>query len=139
MSFDKKFVAILSSHNEVPPFNSDARGIAEFTVTTAVFPDGSVGNVSIEWSVNATNIQGVTAGYIHSGKQGENGPTVGTLFKNESPTNEVSEKGHGSQYGKDLDDIVTAMNNGERYVNVTTEQNPHGEIRGQILSSSGGQ
>jgi hypothetical protein len=31
-------------------------------------------------------------GHIHS-KQGENGPVVITLFKNDSPTNEVSENG----------------------------------------------
>jgi hypothetical protein len=33
--------------------------------------------------------------------------------------------------------LATAMSNGETYVNVHTEQNPNGEIRGQIMSSSG--
>jgi hypothetical protein len=37
--------------------------------------------------------------------------------------------------GKQLTDLVTAMRNGEIYVNIHTEQNPNGEIRGQITSS----
>src|SRR5215216_1437504 len=129
---EQKFTAQLSGQEEVPPTNSQATGMAEFTVT----------GESAEYSVNASNIQGVTAGHIHSGKQGENGPIVVTLFKNDSPTNEVSETGsitadklEGPMAGKQLTDLVTAMSNGETYVNVHTEQNPNGEIRGQITSS----
>lgn len=132
MAQEQKFVATLSGQEEVPPTNSQATGMAEVTVT----------GESAEYSVNATNIQGVTAGHIHSGKQGENGPIVVTLFKNESPTNEVSETGsvtadklEGPMAGKQLTDLVTAMNNGTTYVNIHTEQNPNGEIRGQITSS----
>ena len=129
---ERKFTATLSGQEEVPPTNSQATGMAEVTVT---------GN-NARYSVNATNMQGVTAGHIHSGGQGENGPIVVTLFKNESPTNEVSETGsitadklEGPMAGKQLADLVTAMTNGETYVNVHTEQNPNGEIRGQITSS----
>ena len=39
-----------------------------------------------------TNIEGATAGHIHLGKKGENGPVVVTLFKYDSPMNEVPEK-----------------------------------------------
>jgi hypothetical protein len=129
---EQKFVATLSGQEEVPPTNSQATGMAEFTVT----------GENAEYSVNASNIQGVTAGHIHSGGQGENGPIVVTLFKNDSPTNEVSETGsitvdklEGPMAGKQLTDLVTAMRNGEIYVNIHTEQNPNGEIRGQITSS----
>jgi hypothetical protein len=129
---EQKFVATLSGQEEVPPTNSQATGMAEFTIT----------GENAEYSVNASNIQGVTAGHIHSGKQGENGPIVVTLFKNDSPTNEVSETGsitvdklEGPMAGKQLTDLVTAMSNGETYVNIHTEQNPNGEIRGQITSS----
>jgi CHRD domain len=127
---DQKFTAKLSSQEEVPPTNSQATGMAEFTV---------MGN-SVEYTVNATGMQGVTAGHIHSGKQGENGPVVVTLFKNDSPSNEVSETGsitpdklEGPMAGKQLTDLASAMNNGDTYVNVHTEQNPDGEIRGQIM------
>ena len=108
---EQKFVATLSGQEEVPPTNSQATGMADFTIT----------GENAEYSVNASNIQGVTAGHIHSGKQGENGPIVVTLFKNDSPTNEVSETGsitvdklEGSMAGKQLTDL---------------------EIRGQITSS----
>jgi hypothetical protein len=127
---DQKFTAKLSGQEEVPPTNSQATGMAEFTV---------MGD-SVEYTVNASGMQGVTAGHIHSGKQGENGPVVVTLFKNDTPTNEVSETGsitpdklEGPMAGKQLTDLASAMNNGDTYVNVHTEQNPDGEIRGQIM------
>jgi CHRD domain-containing protein len=108
---EQKFVATLSGQEEVPPTNSQATGMADFTIT----------GENAEYSVNASNIQGVTAGHIHSGGQGENGPIVVTLFKNDSPTNEVSETGsitvdklEGPMVGKQLTDL---------------------EIRGQITSS----
>jgi CHRD domain len=133
---EQKFMATLSGQEEVPPTNSQATGMAEFTV---------MGADSVQYNVNATNIQGVTAGHIHSGKQGENGPVVVTLFKYDSPMNQVSETGsitadklEGPMAGKQLSDLATAMNNGETYVNIHTEANPNGEIRGQIMSSSSG-
>jgi hypothetical protein len=129
---EQKFVATLSGQEEVPPTNSQGTGMAEVTVS----------GENAEYSVNASNMQGVTAGHIHSGGQGENGPIVVTLFKNDSPTNEVSETGsitadklEGPMAGKQLTDLVTAMSNGETYVNIHTEKNPNGEIRGQISGS----
>jgi hypothetical protein len=131
---EQKFAATLSAQEEVPPTNSQATGMAEFTV---------MGD-NVQYSVNASNIQSVTAGHVHSGKQGENGPIVVTLFKYDSPMNQVAEKGsitadklEGPMAGKQLSDLATAMSNGETYVNIHTEQNPNGEIRGQIMSSSG--
>jgi len=73
----------LSGSEEVPPIQTEATGVAEFTP----------GEDSVAYSINATNIEGVTAGHIHLGKQGENGPVVVTLFKYDSPMNEVSESG----------------------------------------------
>ena len=134
---EQKFMAKLSGQDEVPPTNSQATGNAEFT---------PMGTDSVMYSVNATNIQGVTAGHIHSGKPGENGPVVVTLFKYDSPMNQVSESGsitadklEGPMAGKQLSDLTTAMSNGGAYVNIHTEQNPNGEIRGQLSGSGGGQ
>jgi hypothetical protein len=131
----QKFMAKLSGQDEVPPTDSQATGMAEFT---------PMGTDSVMYSVNASNIQGVTAGHIHLGKQGENGPVVVTLFKYDSPMNQVSESGsftadkfEGPWAGKKLSDAATAMTNGETYVNIHTEKNPNGEIRGQITSSGG--
>ena len=126
-----KFTANLSGQEEVPPTNSTATGMAEFT------PSGE----SVSYNVNATDIQGVTAGHIHTGAQGENGPVVATLFKFDSAQNQVSENGtitadklEGPMQGKQISDLANAMKNGTTYVNIHTEQNPNGEIRGQIMS-----
>jgi hypothetical protein len=118
----------LSGSEEVPPVQTKATGVAEFTP----------GEDSVAYSINATNIQGATAGHIHLGKEGENGPVVVTLFKYDSPMNEVSESGtftadnlEGPLAGKQLSDLAIAGANGTLYVNIHTEQNPNGEIRGQ--------
>jgi CHRD domain len=122
-------VVNLTGSEEVPPVQTEATGIAEFI---------PMGMDSVDYSVNATNIQGVTAGHIHLGAKGENGPVVVTLFKYDTPMNEVSENGtitadklEGPLAGKQISDLATAGGNGTLYVNVHTEQNPNGEIRGQ--------
>lgn len=127
------FNAKLSGQEEVPPVQTQATGNALF------IPMGD----SMHFIINTTVLQGATAGHIHSGNPGENGPIVVTLFKSDSPQNEVnmenmfaSDKLEGPMQGKQISELVTAMSNGSTYVNVHTAQNPNGEIRGQI---SGGQ
>jgi hypothetical protein len=119
----------LKGSEEVPPVQTEAIGIAEFTQTGLEYRT---------YSVNATNIQGAAAGHIHLGAKGENGPVVVTLFKYDTPINEVSENGtitadklEGPMAGKQISDLAAAGGNGTLYVNVHTEQNPNGEIRGQ--------
>jgi hypothetical protein len=123
-----RIVMNLSGSEEVPPVQTEATGVAEFIP----------GEDSVAYIVNATNIEGVTAGHIHLGKQGENGPIVVTLFKYDSPMNQVSERGtftaeelEGPLAGKQLSDLAIAGANGTLYVNIHTQQNPNGEIRGQ--------
>jgi hypothetical protein len=123
------FVIDLSGSEEVPPVQTDATGVAEIT---------PMGPDSIAYSVNASNIEGVTAGHVHLGKQGENGPVVVTLFNYDSPMNGVSENGtitadklEGPMAGMQISDLAAAGANGTLYVNIHTEQNPDGEIRGQ--------
>jgi len=113
-----KFVMNLSGSEEVPPVQTEATGLAE--ITPRVY--------SIAYSLNATNIEGVTASHIHLGAKGENGPIVGTLFKYDTPMNEVSENGiftandlEGPYPGKQISDIPETP----PYVNVHTEQNPN--------------
>ena len=74
----------LTGSEQVPPVQTEITGVAEITP----------GVDSIAYSMNATNIEGVTAGHIHLGAKGENGSIVVTLFKYDSPMNEVSENGH---------------------------------------------
>jgi hypothetical protein len=119
----------LTGNEEVPPVQTEATGVAEFT---------PMGMDSIGYTINATNIEGATAGHIHQGAKGENGPVVVTLFKYDTPMNEVSENGtitadklEGPMAGKQVSDLAAAGANGTLYVNIHTEKNPNGEIRGQ--------
>ena len=127
---EQRAIANLSGQEEVPPVQTQATGIAEFTL---------MGMESVNYTVNASNIQGVTAGHIHLGKPGENGPVVITLFKYDTPMDQVSETGsftaadqEGPMAGQPFQELGTDALNGDLYVNIHTEQNPNGEIRGQI-------
>ena len=101
---------------------------------------------NVWYKLNVTDIQGVTQAHIHSGKQGENGPPVVTLYKSDTPSAQMSRKLakrnitsnilEGPMAGKQISDLITAMQNGGTYVNVHTQQNPNGEIRGQIMLSN---
>jgi hypothetical protein len=132
----QKFTAQLSGDQQVPPIQTSASGMAWFKPMQD----------SVWFEVNVTNIQGVTMAHIHSGKQGENGPPVVPLYKTETPSGEMSgilAKGNitadtfqGPMAGKQITDLLTAMQNGETYVNIHTQQNPDGEIRGQIMISN---
>jgi hypothetical protein len=127
----EKFVAKLTGTEEVPPSNSKATGLAEFNAS---------GKDGMDYKVSATNIQNVTEGHIHIGKKGENGPIVFTLFRANAPVNQLSENETittsefvGPLKDKPLSDLISVMNNGSAYANIHTQQNPNGEIRGQIM------
>jgi hypothetical protein len=127
------FTAMLSGGEEVPPVTTESTGVASFNVT---------GPEAIEYSVNVTGMDKVTAAHIHSGATGENGEVVVTLFKADSPTGQISgnlangtitgSSLEGQMQGTAVSDLVKAMERGETYVNVHTEANPNGEIRGQV-------
>src|ERR671930_930964 len=129
------FDAKLTGKDEVPAKDTKATGVAEFTVT---------GANSMSYKVTVNNMEKVTAAHIHQGKVGENGPIVVTLFKTNSPsatTNGILSQGtitsakfEGPLAGKQLSDLINMINNGEAYVNVHTQANPKGEIRGQLSS-----
>jgi CHRD domain len=127
------FTAMLSGGEEVPPVDTSATGDTSFTV---------MGEESIEYDVNVTGMDKVTAAHIHSAPKGENGEVIVTLFKADSPTGEISgslangtitsSNLEGGMQGTAVSDLIKAIERGETYVNVHTEKNPNGEIRGQI-------
>lgn len=129
-----EFETNMTGQQEVPPVNTQAVGEAFLANDVPV-------NGTIYYYVNVTGIQGATQGHIHSGAQGQNGPVIVTLFNFSTPQYEVLQKGainttdlEGPMQGKTIDDLVAAMKNGSTYVNVHTEQNPKGEIRGQLVN-----
>ncbi|MGI9012566.1 MAG: CHRD domain-containing protein [Nitrososphaeraceae archaeon] len=130
----QKFTAQLSGDQQVPPIQTNTSGMTWFKPKQD----------RIEFELNVTDLQGITMAHIHNAKQGENGPPVVPLFKSESPTilingklangNITASMLEGPMAGKQLSDLSIAMSNGTTYVNVHTEQNPNGEIRGQIMT-----
>jgi len=129
-SSDISIIFSLTGSEEVPPVKTNATGKADISAYT-------VAKDSITYSVNATNIKGVTEGHIHFGKPGENGPIVFTMFKYDPPRDEVLETGtitpdklEGPMKGKYVIDFATAGANGSLYMNIHTLENPNGEIRG---------
>jgi hypothetical protein len=130
----KFFNAQLTGEAEVPARDTIAGGIAKFQLNE----DQTVGFYRIELK----NIEAVTAAHIHLGQAGENGPIVLVLFRSQSPTGSVdgvlsegdiiSEDFEGPLEGKTISDLIHVFEEEGAYVNILTEENPSGEIRGQI-------
>ncbi len=129
--------APLSGENEVPPVQSSATGLAEFTPPV---------NDTIKYRINITGISGATGAHIYSGQAGENGEVIADLLtdttKNKDTSYGMTIRGNlsdsslkGPMEGKTLEDLVVAMDSGQTYVNIHTVQQPDGEIRGQIINT----
>jgi hypothetical protein len=71
--------------------------------------------------------------HIHNGKSGENGPPVVMLFMGKGKITSADLQGPLS--GEQLSDLAKLMQDRNTYVNVHTQQNQNGEIRGQIAGS----
>ena len=125
------FTAKLSGKDEVPPVNTQATGMAQFQLSS----DGK----EINYDLTATNLNGFMMAHVHQGKAGENGQPVAPLSMGKGKITSSDLK--GPLAGKHISDLADLMKNGGAYVNVHTQQNQNGEIRGQIMSgsSSGGQ
>ena len=132
---NQKFNAKLSGQQEVPPVQTTASGMAWFKSMQD----------KVWFKLNVTDMQGVTQAHIHTGKQGENGPILVTLYKSDTPQpingklaygNITANLLEGPMKGKQISDLATAMSNGSTYVNVHTEKYPKGEIRGQIMMAN---
>ena len=130
----QEFDAILTSAAEVPSVQSSASGFAELEVEE--------GSDNMEYGIIVMNIDKVTQAHIHQGSSSEAGPVVATLFNPSTPTGPITEELtagsitsanlEGPLQGKQLSDLIALIQNGQAYVNVHTEQNPDGEIRGTI-------
>jgi hypothetical protein len=120
------FTANLKGSNEVPPVNTAATGTAQFQMS----PDGK----DMNYDLSATNLNDFMMAHIHQGKAGENGQPITaplSIGKGKITSSDLQ----GSLAGKQISDLVNIMKNGQAYVNVHTDQNQNGEIRGQIMST----
>ena len=143
---DTTYVAQLSAAQEVPANPSLARGAAIFKLSS----DGTV----LEYRLIVANLDNAIAAHIHIGPAGVNGPVVAFLFGPAAPgsgrTSGVIATGTitaanlvGPLAGHSLSELVDAIEAGDAYVNVHTNDGdpttaggpgdlPGGEIRGQI-------
>lgn len=109
--------AILEGDNEEPPVTTDAVGLA--TVYFGVEKNTAFINVT------ATGLSGpITGAHIHEGDPGTNGPVI-------IPLNNVGNRIQMEVNNLSPLDLISLMNGGT-YINLHTEENPAGEIRGQL-------
>ena len=115
------FAATLSGAAEVPPVTTNATGTATFTLT---------GN-SLAFAITVTDIDEANAAHIHAGAAGANGGVMVGLF--DGPTTAAGFSGTLAEGTVTVvDSVITRLQNGTAYVNVHTDANPGGEIRGQV-------
>lgn len=127
---EREFRADLSGENEVPSVDTEASGEFEMELDE----EGE----SADYELSAEDIEGVTAAHIHMGSEGENGDIVVPLETDGLNDGEASEGTfdagdlEGPLEGQEMSDLIELIEDGEAYVNVHTEENPDGEIRGQL-------
>ncbi|MEZ4713325.1 MAG: S8 family serine peptidase [Caldilineaceae bacterium] len=106
------------------------------TVATAsVALDAAAGILDYEVEVKVSTPMTLTASHIHSGTVGVSGPVIYPLFT--TPvfvTDTYTYKGSLFINNDDIDRIL----NGQTYINVHSNQNLPGEVRGQVLLSGVG-
>ncbi|GAA0244081.1 CHRD domain-containing protein [Haladaptatus pallidirubidus] len=132
----------MSGQQQSQSVQTDAQG------TAMVVQEGEM----MRFVVLVTEIENVTQAHIHRGAVGEDGPVVVWLYPGPKRTNPQLVAGRfdgvlssgqfsaadfvGPLEGEPLDALVTAIEDGNAYVNVHTEANPDGEIRGQLSPTS---
>lgn len=128
-----EFFARLSGVGEVPSVQTSATGRARFEL--------DVSDNELKFKINTDFIVGVTQAHIHIGLPNVNGPVVAFLFGPADPMGVVQGRlSRGTISAGDLigplagnfEGFLQALRSGELYVNVHTEANPGGEVRGQI-------
>lgn len=139
VQFDtENFTAHLSGDEEVPANDSKATGQAIFKLNEE---EGV-----LYYKLIVANIENVRMAHIHLAPAGENGPVVVWLYPEGPPPQLIEGRfqgvlAEGTITEDDLrgplgdssfEDLISAIRNGNTYVNVHTIQFPGGEIRGQI-------
>ena len=113
------YVTTLNGKNEVPSHGDvTATGISGFIVNS--------GNSKVWYQIEAEGLNGVTQAHVHSGKVGENGPVVATLFKGNKDTvngalvqgSITADKLEGPLKGKSISDLIDLFDDASAYVNV---------------------
>lgn len=125
------FSAVLTPDAEVPPADCGDNACAG-DATVTISDDGS----SIDYEVSYENLTGaVTGSHIHFGGADVAGPVMIPFEHGDSPfSGTFNEADYAAADGipDTWEGALDAIREGNAYVNVHTEQNPGGEIRGQL-------
>ena len=115
------FKTQLSPTDEVPPNNSNGKGDATVTYDTV--------SKKLSWKVDYSGLTGpATMAHFHGpAGPGKNAPVVVPIF-----TSAAAAKSPAEGSATLNDDQAKQLTAGEWYVNVHTEANKGGEIRGQL-------
>jgi CHRD domain-containing protein len=106
----------MDAKSEVPPNSSPATGTLTATYDTS--------SKKLSWKGNYSGLTGpATAAHFHSGEAGKNGPVAVPIAPATSPF-----EGSATLTDAQATDLLA----GKLYVNVHTEANKGGEIRGQV-------
>lgn len=129
-----EFGAFLTGAEEVPAVNASGSGAANFKVVE----NGS----AISFELRVANTTGIIFAHLHQNVIGANGPVVVTLIPAQPAaglqngvivTGMITEESlSGPLADADLGALITAMTEGKIYVNIHTETNQGGELRGQV-------
>ncbi|MGH7129824.1 MAG: CHRD domain-containing protein [Planctomycetaceae bacterium] len=128
---DEEFSATLTGAAERPnPVTTDASGTAEFE-----FDDGVM-----SYTIDVSDITGVFAAHIHGPASTEVAAgVIVDLFAADPSTGTVNGQLVADSFTEtnanqnvSMDSLLVLMRNGNAYVNVHTDENGGGEIRGQI-------
>jgi hypothetical protein len=133
LAADEVFTADLSGGAQVPPVDVDASG--EATVTIA--DDES----TVSWEITYSGLTGdPAAGHIHVGPADGTGPVMipfdSVTATGTSGSFAAADYQTGDGLPADWAGVLDAIRDGNAYVNIHTEANQAGEIRGQLQGST---
>lgn len=130
-----RFTAALSGGQETPIVLTGAFGNATVTLDVATS--------TITWSIDVYNLpSGINNAHFHVGPPGVAGPTVVNIPFTANQSNDFNLSGsatasnllvRGEQGIRSWDDFLQALQGGQTYINIHTQVNGGGEIRGQVL------
>jgi CHRD domain len=143
---EEGFRAILNGSEVSPPVSTNLSGIAQLVLEKSE-PLNLNYNVTITGIDNNNNDNNITSVHLHNGIRGYNGTEIkelkilpgynengivakGNLSASDSFSSELAGKGDLA-----LDSLIQYIGKGEVYLDVHTQDNPHGELRGQIFPS----
>lgn len=133
------FRAHLNGASEAVEVDTRAQGQAIFRLSK----DGT----TLYYKLIVANIDNVFMAHIHLAPEGQNGPVAAWLYPDAPPPalisgdlNGVLAEGYitaadlvGPLSGNTLNELIEQFRSGNAYVNVHTQGNPGGEVRGQIF------